>query len=210
MSYEDVYAQILRKRPRDRQIAENALRWLLCGKHQLKSSAFIQAVLYSEGKPNELDHVEPESLLNLCCNLIVLDSNLDIFRLAHLSVREYFEKKAEFDKFQLHTMATKACVSTIISNSEKIQTLNRKELFRDFLVYAIFFSRGHCTASGPYDAQTNLKRILVSIASPEKDAGTALDEWSTVIGKIQKLGREWYRSMETDPSACPGRCGMGD
>jgi hypothetical protein len=203
MSYEDVYAQILRKRSRDRKIAENALRWLLCGQHQLKSSAFIQAVLYSEGKPDKLDHVEPESLLNLCCNLIVLDPNLDIFRLAHLSVREYLEKKAEYDKFQLHTMATKACVSTIISNSKILPSLyprrtshifpvidsiiHQMEMSGNFLLYAIYCFPEHCEESGPQDPETNLRRILVSMTIPGKETENAEYYWERVFPTVLTL-----------------------
>jgi hypothetical protein len=54
-----------------------------------------------------------EEILDIRCNLVVWDQTLDAFRAAHLSVREYFEKKPQFGKHDIHVHALEACIDTL-------------------------------------------------------------------------------------------------
>jgi hypothetical protein len=95
-SYDVVYEQIKELPDETRTIAQNTIRWLLCSKQQLQSSELIAAVYMSLDREllddEDYDFITADGLLDFCCNLVVLDKSLDTFRMAHLSVREYFEK----------------------------------------------------------------------------------------------------------------------
>ena len=98
-----------------RSIIDNALRWLLCAQKELRSSEFLMAVVanleISDG------NINVDSLLDLCSNFIVYDEGLDIFRFAHLSVREYLEQKPEFTRVSCYSLAAKCCLLQIIASS---------------------------------------------------------------------------------------------
>lgn len=95
-SYDVVYEQIKELRDETRTIAQNTIRWLLCSKQQLQSSELIAAVYMSLDREllddEDYDSITADGLLDFCCNLVVLDKSLDTFRMAHFSVRGYFEK----------------------------------------------------------------------------------------------------------------------
>ena len=83
--------QIYGKGPRAKSAAISALRWLLRPQLPLSSSEFTRAVARETGT-----QLSPQGILTLCSNLVVIDMELNVFRLAHLSVREYLESQSDF------------------------------------------------------------------------------------------------------------------
>ena len=83
--------QIYGKGPKAKRAAISALRWLLRAQLPLSSSEFTRAVARETGT-----QLSPQGILTLCSNLVVIDMELNIFRLAHLSVREYLESQSNF------------------------------------------------------------------------------------------------------------------
>lgn len=58
-----------------------------------------------EGTPDGYRAQARYDILNVCLNLVTLDLELNAFRFAHLSVREYFEQLPEYDLVTLHSRA---------------------------------------------------------------------------------------------------------
>ena len=83
--------QIYGKGPKAKSAAISALRWLLRAQLPLSSSEFTKAVARETGT-----QISPQDILTLCSNLVVIDTELNVFRLAHLSVREYLESQSDF------------------------------------------------------------------------------------------------------------------
>ncbi|KAI5804246.1 hypothetical protein DFH27DRAFT_524663 [Peziza echinospora] len=96
-SYDLIYEQIMISGKRSRLIARRVLAWLLCAQRPLKSLEMISAV--SQG----ISALIHEELLDICCNLVIFDKDGDVFRLAHLSVREYLEANTTLD-FSPHAL----------------------------------------------------------------------------------------------------------
>ena len=112
--YTAVYAQILQLESEGRSIAENALKWLLCAQRPLSTSEFLSAVSsHSIAESSQL--ISSEEILGLCCNLVVLDTELDTFRLAHLSVREYLEGRSDYSFDAIHSLAVEKCLNVYAS-----------------------------------------------------------------------------------------------
>lgn len=86
-SYEVIYNRILRIERVGQSAAIAALQWLLCTQKTMPANGFIAAVSSMLGDGHPL--LSASDVLDYCCNLVVLDTGLDVFRLAHLSVREY-------------------------------------------------------------------------------------------------------------------------
>src|SRR5436189_3508879 len=91
--YAVIYEQVAQTGLKGGLIAERALKWLLCAQENLSTEKFIAAVSVSSGTYTPLTR---ENILALCCNFIISDTELDTFRFAHLSVREYLEGRPEY------------------------------------------------------------------------------------------------------------------
>lgn len=112
--YNLILAQVQRTEPEGRSIAENTLQWLLCARVALSAEQMIDLVarpsrlLFQDG--NFSDTISPTDLLSLCCNLVVLDQELNCFRFAHVSVRDFLDSSPGFDNDTIHTMAVRKCL----------------------------------------------------------------------------------------------------
>src|SRR5947209_19882078 len=129
-SYGVIYQQIQDAALTSRQIAERVMKWLLCSQRPLKSREFIAAVsVDSEGRYTSLSIT---NLLHMCCNMVVLDEELDVFRFAHLSVREYLEGREDYTKIEIHILALERCIDTYITElqPELESTIEQNDVFR--------------------------------------------------------------------------------
>lgn len=81
---EEVYAkiceQIQRRAPASREMAENIVRWLLCGKQPLSCEEMIKAILSCSKTPPA--SITKEQILSICCNFVKID--FGIFKFVHL------------------------------------------------------------------------------------------------------------------------------
>jgi hypothetical protein len=115
-SYDLIYDQICRAGAKSHRVAEISLKWLLIAQRPLSTTEFMAAVsVDSMGRHTPLSN---NKLIDVCCNLIVVDTELNIFRFAHLSVREYLEHREEYALYRTHAVAAERCISTLITNSK--------------------------------------------------------------------------------------------
>ena len=95
----------------ERLIAEAAFRLLLCQQEPLDTKNFLLALPFCI---EERRSVSSEALLALCANFVVLDTELDVFRFAHLSVREFLEQKEGFDAASNHATVAQCCLRYLL------------------------------------------------------------------------------------------------
>ena len=125
--YKEIYEQFSQyEAEADRHITNNALAWLLCAQETLKSEEFIAAI--SVGPVKGFDGVSREHVLQLCCNFITYDAALNVFRFAHLSVREFLEKQPEYSTSATNSLAAEVCLLRSIAAS---RTLTTKKFLRE-------------------------------------------------------------------------------
>ena len=85
----------------------------MCAESRLITAAFIDAIRAdAEGHESALSIAD---VLSLCCNLVVLDGEQDVFRFAHLSVREYLEGRTEYSLLSSHRLALERCLKVVTS-----------------------------------------------------------------------------------------------
>lgn len=109
--YGSILGRIDRIAPHGRLLAMKTLRWLLCARAPLQPSTLVE-MLQSSGSKDPL-HVQ--EVLGLCCNLVVLDDSLDLFRFAHASVREYLECQPQFGFQNTNIQAAQDCFRQVDS-----------------------------------------------------------------------------------------------
>ena len=114
--YHEVYHNLITDQDEVGQsIMNNALKWLLCAREELRTSVFLRAVAANVGSSD--GDISLEDLLDLCNNFIIHDESLDVFRFAHLSVREFLEKKPEFSDVSCNSVAAECCLIQVMASS---------------------------------------------------------------------------------------------
>lgn len=104
----------------------NTFKWLLCMHESHKPSEFIAAIAQNLSLAPTI--LGKDELLDLCCNLVVLDLTLDIFGFAHHSVREFLEELPAYSAPSFNTLATKRRLVYLASRS---QTLSVRRFLSD-------------------------------------------------------------------------------
>ena len=119
---EQLYFEIYEKRvithlgETGRSVLINALKWLSCAQEQLKSSEFCTTVAMNVTVSPE--DISKDRILDLCHPFVVFDDGLDTFRFAHLSVREFLEKRFEYSQGSCHILAAEVCLIQLAGSSK--------------------------------------------------------------------------------------------
>ncbi|KAK1837982.1 ankyrin repeat protein, partial [Colletotrichum chrysophilum] len=145
--YQEIFTDIEKyEAESDRRITQNALSWLLCGRKQLESAVFLEAITTSENGPTR--SISRDHLLQLCRNLVTFDSTFDAFRFSHLSVREFIEELAAYTTPCANALVAEACLAHLCGK--------RKEHSQrtPFDEYSIWFWPDHAQAAA---AQRGIK-----------------------------------------------------
>ena len=135
--YDETYVKQLGGHVKDeRLIAEATFRLLLCLKEPLTTKNFLLALQFCG---EERTTLLIETILDLCANFVVLDTELDVFRFAHLSVREFLEEKEGFGAAGNHAIAAGCCLRLLldvtprypfyIRQDDKGQSLQRRAVY---------------------------------------------------------------------------------
>ncbi|KAI8417164.1 hypothetical protein FOFC_03477 [Fusarium oxysporum] len=97
-------AQQMMKQKIIKRVASDAQGMLLCAQRRLSSAEFLSAVSMAVPQQQLLRN---DQILDFCCNLVVLDTQLDTFRFAHLSVREFLEKQEGYPEVTVSSAISK-------------------------------------------------------------------------------------------------------
>ena len=168
--YEEIYQKTLIESQGEvgRSIISNTLKWLLCAQRPMKTSEFCTAVAWKIVPAEELTK---KKVLDLCHSFVVFDDSLDVFRFAHLSVREFLEKQAEYMANSCHLFAAETCLLLIIGLSDWVpakafledhytlelcaKAASTTGLLVGFHDYAMTFWTTHCKLIGEEGRNSN-------------------------------------------------------
>lgn len=116
-TYDQLWGQIEELDEHDRAYVHRALRWVIAAENPFSVSNLLCAIrVNTTGEaPPLADEIDEEGLISLCKNLLTIDSNLDVWRFSHLSVREYLETKLKWTLPQAKFHAASACLSWFIT-----------------------------------------------------------------------------------------------
>ena len=186
-SYDIIYQRIQDSGLTSRAVAERAMKWLLCALRPLQSPEFIAAISAdTDGKCLKLSNIE---LLDMCCNMVVLDVELDIFRFAHLSVREYLEGREGYTEIETHTTALERCIDIHVSEPRQLSELKLKQdnIFRP---YAILYWPIHCQSVGSDQLTCKNRDKVRRFLLQGRDAAPSFKKWTPVAEELSR-SLEW-------------------
>ncbi|PVG00856.1 hypothetical protein CPB86DRAFT_812717 [Serendipita vermifera] len=110
--YDEIYERIEKSGPVGLSITRTTLIWLLYAQRQLIANELLAAV----STITRSTSVTSSTVLDLCCNLITLDQKSESFTFAHLSVREFLEKREEYKSSIGHAIIAKFCIECFSFN----------------------------------------------------------------------------------------------
>lgn len=171
--YLEIYEKLMMSQPKNagKAAISGVLNWLLCAQRQIKSSELRFAVALN--LDISLQGPTKERILDLCHNFVVFDDGLDMFRFAHLSVREFLEKRPEYSQASSHLLAAEICLLKLIAVSkspaahsyitnectmdvcEKLTSMTEKSS-RELHDYATLFWKTHCQLAGEEQRTSNV------------------------------------------------------
>ncbi|KAI4129777.1 MAG: hypothetical protein LQ338_002087 [Usnochroma carphineum] len=129
--YDVIMKRIDRIASHGRALAKKALRWLLCAREPLTSAVLLEILEYDGRVGPKASHILEDQVLNLCCNLVVLDDTLNVFRFAHASVRDFLEEQPGFESQAINVSAAEEALQYALSEKNLIS-----DIFEGFTAYA--------------------------------------------------------------------------
>lgn len=182
-SYQLIYERIMNAGETSQQIAERAMKWLLCSRRRLRPLELIAAIAINPD--GEYVSLSERELLDMCCNLLVLDEELKMFRFAHLSVREYLELSRNFNQVEANALVVQRCVDVYIfeqqDQSEMAMTQNNVLRY-----YARLYWPVHCQklGSNPEEKVKNrIRRFLIR----NGDFAPSFNNWMADVREAHRL-----------------------
>lgn len=89
-AYEEIYS-----RNEEKVILQRAVKWVLCARKPLTSDELLMAIRLESNLESLTvsDPIDESTLESICSHLVVLDSQLKVWKFPHASVAEYFENQ---------------------------------------------------------------------------------------------------------------------
>ncbi|KAL5331179.1 hypothetical protein ACEPPN_000708 [Leptodophora sp. 'Broadleaf-Isolate-01'] len=120
-TYDEIYGKKAQNK-HDKALADRALMWVMCAYKPLSNEELLSAIRLDPKDTICLAGKITESqLLHLCNNLLVLDSQRNVWRFSHLSVAEYFEEN-HWGLRQAHCYVAKICLGLLIETYKEPRT----------------------------------------------------------------------------------------
>ena len=199
--YGDIYSRKIQTLAVNSKILiENILQWLLCCYEPLKIDSFMAVVSASSRRSCSTK----AQVLDLTANLVTHDEESDVFRFAHLSVKEYLEEvRTDFASTRNHKTATIGSLRLLIEDTQSLVEEVDYERAKTPQVYASKYWSRHlmqCGDQKPMEEPYTLLKELVAHEPrwwwQEPDHATIKDEYLSQV--IVGTGAWFLESLEMD------------
>ncbi|KAL1957574.1 hypothetical protein VTO42DRAFT_5685 [Malbranchea cinnamomea] len=229
-AYDELYTQIRESDGSKPEVAFRAFQWIMGSAEPIPPDVLLGAVCYDpDNDTQEEIDIDIDFVLDACRNLVVIDHLLEVCRLSHLSVQEYFENSHGWRSKRIHGMISKVCLSQLnqpASWKETERSFSYSEAetpYSKLLCYAGRFWAEHVRKywEGPDDrpggTRDNLKgtisALLKDFFGPSlTESGTAYRRWFKRIAVSQRYEFEHshlIHEFEPTTSPLPAFCILG-
>lgn len=200
--YDKIHNEVLDVESTSCLVAKKALTWLLYAQRPLTTKELI-VVTSSEFEAHNLQLTRTD-VLNLCCNLVIWDAKLDVFRFSHLSVREYLENRMDYASSCLHRVAIKDCLKFCKIKYQDIVDRGRGENSSSiFLDYAATYWAVHYSKISLDERRGILNSEVVGFFFDGNQTNWIFTEWTKDATAIaQSLERFDVLQMQLSAASC--------
>ena len=115
-AYNDTYEIRLESYVEEQKsITISAFKLLLSLQTPLDHEEFRHALSFCS---EDVISLSNDELIDLCCGFLTLDIEQNVYRFAHLSVREYLETKSEYGPERSHALAAQVCLRYLCTRND--------------------------------------------------------------------------------------------
>ncbi|KAF4344015.1 hypothetical protein FBEOM_2059 [Fusarium beomiforme] len=184
--YETNLRQILNSGDTSRQVAIQILTWLLYMKAALTPEALLAAIATSD-----IGHVPftTADISMVCSNLVIVDLESKVIRLAHHSVREYILRAHEplFSAPMANSLLASICIK--VSSRGPPDNASLEQQINSFFFYAATHWAGHFESSKVVEKEEKLFQEMASFLFEDEghDVSLSFETWMEVAKEIASL-----------------------
>lgn len=181
--YEEDFTRISEAGKHARNCATQAFSMLLCAQEALSPKALLQAM--TSAVPQQAETMTLAKIIDICSNLVVLDSELNVLRFAHISFQEFLEMKAEFAPYNVHRVAAKSCLELCL---EGLPTgmeahISPKD---DFRHYSAIYWAEHCRITISDGVDHTITSKIKEFVFDDGDVALGFIDWIQVVNKFSE------------------------
>lgn len=211
--YEAEFARISRSGQQALEYATVVFSLLLCAQEILSPEALIQAMAAPLADCTE--SMTTTTLLEICSNLIVLDTDLNALRFSHVSFYEFLLTKEKFAPHNNHRVAALSCLDTCFKG---LPTVLETDLYprSDFRHYSALYWPEHCRLNTADEDSDPVVSKMKEFVFDEDIVSLGFVDWielvSTSIEAIPKdhaLARELHAVAHSGGNPLYAACVFG-
>ena len=203
--YEEDFTQMSHTGQHSQGYATQVFSLLLCTQEALSPEALIQALAKTVSRQEE--EINVSKLIDICSNLVVLDSELNVLRFAHISFQDFLETRAEFTSPNIHRVAAACCLDSCLQGltSEMEADLWPKDNFDH---YSAVYWAEHCRVATVSGDDKSIRRKMLEFVFDGGDIALSFVDWIQAVSKFAKrlpndhAVAQWLHSV-TNPHDSP-------
>ena len=181
--YQEVFDQI----PKSGQFAQNcatqAFSMLLCAQEALSPEALLQIMAKTVTQHGEI--MTLDKMIDVCSNLVVLDSELNILRFTHISFQEFLETRAEFTPHNVHKVAALTCLDFCLEGLPMVMESGLSPR-NHFLHYSAVYWAEHCRVTFVDECDHLVTKKMEEFVFDEDDVALDFVDWMHDVKHLVK------------------------
>ena len=122
-------------------------------------------------------------MMDICFNLVVLDSELNVLRFAHISFQEFLETRAEFSPHYVHRVAAESCLDLCLEGLPRGMETDLSPKY-NFHHYSAIYWAEHCRITVTNGSDNSINSKMVEFAG--SDVALAFADWIQEVDKFKK------------------------
>ena len=183
--YDEDFTRMSHSGQHARSYAIQVFSVLLCAREALSPEALMQVMAKMVSQQGET--ITLAKLIDVCLNLVVLDSELNVLRFAHISFQEFLETRAEFASHYVHRAVATSCLDFCLEGlpgAIEID-LSTKD---DFHQYSAVYWAEHCRIALVDGADQLITSKMEDFMFDGRDVALSFFDWIQAVNKfIEKL-----------------------
>ncbi len=181
--YEEDFSRMSKSGQHARSYAIQVFSMLLCAQEALSPEALIQAMAKTVSQQGETMNLA--EVIDICFNLVVLDSELNVLRFAHISFHEFLETRAEFAPHYVHRVAATRCLDLCLEGlpTGMESDLSPKDNFHH---YSAVYWAEHCRIMIVNGADDSISSKMQEFVFDAGDVALGFLDWIQEVNKFTK------------------------
>jgi ankyrin repeat protein len=181
--YEEDFIRLSRSGQQTRSYAIQVFSMLLCTQEALSPEALIQAI--AKTVSHEGETMTLAKMIDICFNLVVLDSELNVLRFAHISFQEFLETRIEFAPHYVHRVAARNCLDFCLEGLPAGMETDLSP--RDnFHYYSAIYWAEHCRITLANGADDSITSKMQEFVFDRGDVALGFVDWIQEVNKFTK------------------------